>query len=206
MVEDIVVICEKPDSVSWEQISEVLVESHAENRQNGVYMPYPHLPPDEIRKKIEGRGIMLVAMMDEKLVGTAAMVFLNKKLWCGSGKYAYCCFASILPEYNGKGIYKEMCRIQEEMAREAGLNMMMFDTHEKNSRNLGHSIKAGYKFVDLKFYRDHYNVVMVKGLDGCPYSSLRCSLSFFKRKWYVKTRTLLGRLKQLGGIKTHLDV
>ena len=67
--------------------------------------------------------------------------------------------------------------------------MMMFDTHEKNSRNLGHSIKAGYKFVDLKFYRDHYNVVMVKWLDGCPYSRFWCSLNYHLRRFKVKIRS-----------------
>ncbi len=180
----------KPDYVSWDDIHDVIWKSHEENRKKGVIMRYPSLLGSEIEKKIGVDGKMLVALTEEgKLVGTAAAMPKKAKFWFGEFVFAYCCFASILPEYNGKGIYKEMCRIQEEMAREAGLNMMMFDTHEKNSRNLGHSIKAGYKFVDLKFYRDHYNVVMVKWLDGCPYSRLRCSLNYHLRRLVVKIRS-----------------
>ena len=181
----------KPDSVSWDDIHDVIWKSHEENRKNGVIMRYPSLPGSEIEKKIGAEGKMLVALTEDgKLVGTAAVMPKKAKLWFGEHVFAYCCFASILPEYNGKGIYKEMCRLQEEMAREAGLNMMMFDTHEKNSRNLGHSLKAGYKFVDLKFYRDHYNVVMVKWLDGCPFPSFLCKGQFLLRKSYRKIRTL----------------
>lgn len=180
----------KPDSVSWDDIHDVIWKSHEENRKNGIFMRYPSLPGSEIEKKLGGEGKMLVALTKEgKLVGTAAMMPKKAKFWFGEHVFAYCCFASILSEYNGRGIYKEMCRLQEEMARGAGLNMMMFDTHEKNYRNLCHSRKAGYKSVGLKFYRDHYNVIMVKWLDGCPYSSFRCSLNYHLRRLMVKIRS-----------------
>ena len=182
----------KPDYVSWDDIHDVIWKSHEENRKNGVIMRYPSLPGSEIEKKIGADGKMLVALTEDgKLVGTAAMMQKKAKLWFGENDFAYCCFASILPEYNGKGIYKEMCRLQEEMARGEGLNMMMFDTHEKNARNLGHSVKAGYRFVDLKFYRDHYNVVMVKWLDGCPYSRFWCSMNYRLRRVGVKIRSFM---------------
>ena len=182
----------KPDYVSWDDIHDVIWKSHEENRKNGVIMRYPSLPGSEIEKKIGADGKMLVALTEDgKLVGTAAMMQKKAKLWFGENDFAYCCFASILPEYNGKGIYKEMCRLQEEMARGEGLNMMMFDTHEKNARNLGHSVKAGYRFVDLKFYRDHYNVVMVKWLDGCPYSRFWCSMNYRLRRVVVKIRSFM---------------
>lgn len=184
-------IVEKPDFVSWDDIHDVIWKAHEENRRNGVTMKYPSLPGNEIEKKLGAEGKMLVALTgDGRLVGTAAMMPKKAKLWFGEHVFAYCCFASILPEYNGKGIYKEMCRLQEEMAREAGLNMMMFDTHEKNSRNLVHSIKAGYKYVDYRFFRDHYNFVMVKWLDGCPYPSFLCKGQFLLRKCLMILKSL----------------
>ena len=48
--------------------------------------------------------------------------------------------------------------------------------------------KAGYKFVDYKYYKNHYNVVMVKWLNGCPYSEFRCKIEFHKRKLKVKIK------------------
>lgn len=185
----------KPELLSWDAIHDVIWASHEENRRNGVNMKYPSLSGSEIEKRVEPDGKMLVALADDgTLVGTAAMIPKEVTLWFGRHRFAYCCFASILPEYNGKGIYKEMCRIQETMAREAGLEMMLFDTHEKNTRNLNHSVKAGYRFVDLKYYGDHFNVVMVKWLNGCPYSSFRCNVAFRSRKVYKKVKHCLRTL------------
>lgn len=188
-------ILPKPESVSWDDIHEVIWQSHEENRRNGVVMRYPSLPGDEIRKRVGEEGTMLVAMTEDgKLVGTGAVYPKEASLWFGTHRFAYCCFASILPEYAGKGIYKEMCRQQEEIARREGLDMMLFDTHEKNARNLGHSLKAGYRYVGLKFYRDHYNVVMVKWLNGCPYSDFRCAFHYRFQSALVRCRTAVHKL------------
>ena len=189
---------EKPEWVSWDEIHNVLWTAHSDNRDKGVVMRYPSLSGDEIRLKIEGNGKMLVAIEDNKVVGTAAIVKKAASFWCGKGNFAYICFASVLPEYNGKGIYKALDLKREELARSMGLYRMLGDTHENNTHRLTIAKKAGYRFVDYKLYGDHYNVVMVKWLEGCPYSSLRCSAYFFLRKCYVKTRAKLGRIKHLG--------
>ena len=192
-------ICLKPESISWDEIHEVIWQSHEENRQNGVVMRYPSLPGDEIQKRIGVDGRMLVALTEEgKLIGTGAVLPKRATLWFGTDTFAYCCFASILPMYAGKGIYKEMCRRQEEIAREMGLDKMLFDTHEKNARNLGHSVKAGYKFVGLKYYWDHFNVVMVKWLDGCPYSDFRCAFHYHLRSAFVRCRVRMSRMLKNG--------
>ena len=116
MAEKEIIICEKPDSVSWEQISKVLVNAHKPNLEKGIFMRYPFLPPEEIRARIEGRGVMLVAMDGDKPVGTGAVLFLDKNFWYGSGKFAYCCFASILPEYSGRGLYRRMLETEDSLA------------------------------------------------------------------------------------------
>lgn len=185
-------IIEKPDWITWDSIHDVIWESHAENRRNGVVMRYPSLPGDEIKEKLGKDGTMLVAIDKEGvLVGTAAMMPKNITVWFGKHVFAYCCFASILPQYNGKGIYKEMCHVQEMMAAERGIDKMLFDTHEKNVQIIRHAIRAGYKFVDFKYYKDHYNVVLVKWLDGCPYSDLRCKFEFMLRKVFVSVKHTL---------------
>lgn len=181
-------IIEKPDWVTWDEIHDVLWMAHAENRNNGVVMRYPSLSGEEIRQKIEGNGKMLVAMDGNKVIGTAAIIVKAYHLWCGKGDYAYCCFASILPEYNGKGIYKALDLKREEFALSMQLTRMLGDTHENNKHRLDIAKKAGYKFIDYKYYRDHYNIVMVKWLHGCPYSEFRCKIEFLKRKLKVKIK------------------
>ena len=194
MKETLIQIIEKPDWVSWEDIHQVLWAAHADNRNNGVVMRYPSLSGEEIRKKIEGNGKMLCAIVDGKLVGTAAIIRKKATIWYGEGTYAYVCFASVLKEYNGKGIYKSLDLRREELAVSMGLDMMIGDTHEGNVHRLAIAKKAGYKFVDFKFYNDHYNVVMVKWLNGCPYSSFRCKYEFLKRKLIVKAKRSLKSL------------
>lgn len=187
-------IVEKPDWVSWDEIHDVLWAAHAENRNNGVVMRYPSLTGEEIRQKVEGNGKMLCAFVDGKLVGTAAIITKKAYFWCGHGDYAYVCFASVLPEYNGKGIYKSLDISREELARSMGLDKMLGDTHEKNIHRLKIAEKAGYRFVDIKFYKDHFNVEMVKWLNGCPYSVSRCNYEFVKRKCIAKIRHVVGEL------------
>ena len=63
-----------------------------------------------------------------------------------------------------------------------GLNRILFDTHEKNTRVIEINCKNGFVPVDYKFYRDHFNIVMVKWLEGCPFSSTRCKFELFIRK------------------------
>ena len=181
-------IIEKPDWVSWDEIHEVLWKAHADNRNNGVVMRYPSLSGEEICQKIEGHGKMFVALDGEKVVGTAALTIKQFSLWCGKGSYAYLCFASVLPEYNGKGIYKALSLRREELALSMGLVRIIGDTHENNKHRLDIAKKTGYKFVDYKYYKDHYNVVMVKWLNGCPYTEFRCKIEFLKRKLQVKIK------------------
>ena len=67
-------IMEKPDWVSWETIHDVLWEAHAENRKNGVFMRYPSLSGEEIKRRIDDNGKMFVAIEDGKVIGSAALV------------------------------------------------------------------------------------------------------------------------------------
>ena len=190
-------IVEKPDWLSWDTIHQVIWDSHAENRKKGITMRNPSLPGEQIKNKLGDSGKMLVAITDEKkLVGTAAVMPKELKVWFGRHVFAYCCFAAILPKYNGKGIYKEMCRQQEDMAREMGLDKMIFDTHENNTRIINHALKAGYQFVNYRFYRDHYNVVLVKWLNGCPYPGYYCRIRYVLSK--IKT-LVLSYAKRLKG-------
>lgn len=189
-------IIEKPDWISWDEIHNVLWNAHAENRKKGVVMRFPSLPGDEIRKFIEGRGKLFCAIADGKVVGTGAIVI--KKVWLWFTKYpeefCYLYFASVLPEYMGKGIYKQINVHREQVCREMGINRLLFDTHEKNTHIQNVLKKNGFKPVDYKFYLDHYNIVMIKWLDGCPYSEHRLKYEFFKRKLKVKTKRVLYKI------------
>jgi GNAT superfamily N-acetyltransferase len=185
---------EKPEWISWDSIHEVIWEAHAENRAKGIVMLFPSLAGDEIREKVEGKGKMIVALEGDTLVGTAAIIYRNQSLWCGGGKYAHCCFDAVCPEYKGRGIYKRLCLYREEIARADGVSRMSLDTHERNKREIDMVLRNGFIKVSYKNCKDHFNVMFVKWLDGCPYSRIWCAVRYYWRKLLVRSkRILLGR-------------
>lgn len=186
-----IIILEKPDWVSWDDIHELLWEAHTQNRKNGVIMKYPSLPGEEIKKRIEGKGLMLVAMKGKQLIGTSALIVKNMSLWCGKGEYAYFCFDSVAPEFQGKGVYKQLNQKRERMAKKLGMSRLLLDTNEGNGREINVVKKAGFKNVAIKRYDEHFNVVFVKWLEKCPYSNFRCEFEFIKQKIKLKAKTFL---------------
>ena len=182
-----IVVLEKPENVSWDEISSVLKQAHAENVKNGIVLPYPALPPEELYAKTEGRGGKLfVAMHNGKVVGTGAVAIIEKQFWCGKGKYAYCFFGAMLPNYEGKGVYRRIVETREKYAATQGVSRMMFDTDERNKRVIDIALKNGYKKVEYRVREGHNSVVLVKWLEGCPYSRFKCAIQFVRIKRHRK--------------------
>ncbi len=189
MTTDIQIVV-KPDTVSWDAIHEVLWKAHSANRERGVTMRYPSLTGDEIRSRIEGKGRMFCALLDDKLVGVAAVVPKETRLWFDRQPtvYAYLCFAGVLSEYAGQGIYRALLSAREQAGLEMGFDRILFDTHEANTRLLALNRENGYRAVDYRFYHDHFNVMMVKWLNGCPSADLRLKCGYALRRFLVRIR------------------
>ena len=186
-------IVEKPDWISWDEIHDFLWKAHEKNRQRGIIMKYPALPGEEVRKRVDGNGVMLVAIKGTELVGTAALVFKEKELWCGVGKYAYCCFAAVSPELHGCGVYKRLCVERENVAIKNGVNRMMFDTNENNHHEIVIALKNGYHKIRQTDWGDHVNIVLVKWLCGCPYSKQRLMIEYNCSRMKVIVKRMLMR-------------
>lgn len=177
-------IMEKPDWVSWDDIQSVLQRAHASNRANGINMRKPSLPGKEIAKEIGDEGKMFVALDGNKVVGTSAIVIKRLNYWCARphDKYACVYFASVLPEYAGQGIYKRLDLMREQEAKAMGVDKLLGDTHEMNKHRLSIAKRAGYQFVDYVYCRDHFNIVFVKWLNGCPHSRFRVWFEYNRRR------------------------
>ena len=182
-------IVEKPEWISWDEIKQCLMDSHAVNRARGINMTHYQWPVEKIKESLGKNGVMFVALDGKKVVGTAAIGEKNGNAWYARGRYAYMCYAGVLPEYSGRGIYKALVSKREEIAKELGYYVLILDTHRKNKRIQEIALKNGYKFVRffLTNSKDHYSVVMVKWLNGCPYSSFYC----WRKYLLSKIKTLL---------------
>lgn len=176
-------VIEKPEWVSWDEIHEVLWKAHEQNRKKGIIMSYPSLSGEEIRNKIGDKGKMFVAIENDKVIGTLALIKKVGKQWYNTGQYGYLCFGAVLPECSGKGVYRSLYQLAETTAKQMGLLVLTRDTNENNARMLKITKQEGYHFVECKAWKDHFNIVRAKWLDKCPYPT-----------WYIKTRFLLSKM------------
>ena len=179
-------IAEKPDWVSWEDIKRCLTEAHADNRAKGIIMAHYQWPAEKIKDSIGEKGVMLVALDGNKLVGTSAFMEENRSYWYVRSKYAYVCFDGVIAGYSGKGLFRLLDTKREELVKERGYDMLVFDTHVKNRHRQEIALKNGYKYVRYFMAQsgDHNNVVMTKWLNGCPFSN-----RFIKRRFILSKFT-----------------
>ena len=181
-------IVEKPDWVSWDEIHHVLKKAHEQNCAMGVQMLVPMLAGEELRMFVEGKGKMLVALDDEKVVGTLALVVKDGKHWYTRGRYGYVALGAVLPEYSGQGVFRALYDRIEVEARQMQLPILVRRTHENNARILKIAKQQGYHFVDFKPSGEYFHIVRVKWLDGCPYPLWYINLRFNLSKLLVKIR------------------
>ena len=195
-------IIEKPNSVSWVEIHNVLWKAHAQNREKGVIMSYPSLTGDEIKRRVENNGKMFIALDGENVIVTLALIIKKGKKWYNKGTYGYLCFGAVLPDYSGKGIYRSLYKVAETTALNQELSVITRDTNEANARMLKISKQEGYHFVECKAYKDHFNIVRAKWLKGCPYPTWYIKVRFVLSKIYVKARFRMdpqkGKVKRFG--------
>ena len=177
---DSISIVEKPEWVSWDDIRQCLIDAHADNRARGINMAHYQYPADKIKESVGDNGTMLVALDGNKVVGTAAIEERNGKAWYVNGRYAYMCYAGVLPEYCGRGIYSDLLARREEIAKALDYDVLLFDTHSDNKAIQEITKKRGYRLVGFlrSASRDHFSVIMVKWLKGCPYSKAYCDVRF----------------------------
>lgn len=183
-MEDIVII-PKPDNISYDDIHNLLLEAHKKNYKKGIVLGYTKFTGEEIMKKLGDEGQSWVALCAGKLVGTTSVTFFKGTSWWNKGKkVAHGCFTGILNQYQGLGIMEELNQKKYEYIVNHGADMNEGDTAETNYTVLKVFGREGYKIVS--YYApptDHYNVRIVKWINGCPFSD-----AFINRRFKIAKR------------------
>ena len=183
-------IVERPEWISWDDIKQCLYEAHAVNREKGINMANYQWPAERIKDYIGDNGVVLVALDGNKVIGTATIAEKHGSRWYMGGRYAYMCYAGVLPSYKGLGVYRSLVKKREEIARSMEYEVLVFDTHLNNKKVQSIALNNGYKYV--RFFRaaskDHYSVVMAKWLKRCPYSSFYCWIKYHISKLMTEIR------------------
>lgn len=177
----------KPESVSWEAIKECLVLAHESNSRNGFSMYNSMISVLELEDYLKG-GYCFVAMQGEKVIGTNSLKVITSKSWWANGNVGYECLTAIVPEYRNSGAYFGLRKLRTEYAKKLGIKILQFDTHENNKSVQMIDRKFGFKYVRYCAFpmTDYYSVVMVRWLDGCPYSDKYINFRFKLSKFLTK--------------------
>ena len=177
----------KPDWVSWNAIKECLLRAHEKKKKKDIFMHNPEMSPQELAIFLKD-AYLFVAICGDKVVGTSALKLLYSKSWWFKGKIGYTCLDSVAQGYKGTDAYFDLRELRNKYIKDLGIRVLQFDTHENNQLAQKLNLKRGFKYVRYCAFpmTDYYSVVMVKWLDGCPYSDRYCNLRFNISKFLTR--------------------
>ena len=158
-------------------------------------MVSPDMTPEELKEKLKD-GCCFVAIDGERVVGTCSVLFFKSNQWWAKGKdVANPCLDAIIPDYKGTDVYFGLNEIRRQYINKKGIRIIQFSTHENNKVDTKISLRKGAKFVRFCSFADtnHYSVVMVNWLDGCPFSDRYCDFRFKLSKFLTKLVFKRGR-------------
>ncbi|MBQ5943968.1 MAG: hypothetical protein IJL61_04525 [Bacteroidales bacterium] len=181
-------VMEKPDWISWNEIHELLLSAHKKNIAKGMVMGVPQLSGEELKNRVGDNGKCFVALFDNSLVGTTSISYFQGKHWYDKGKLvAHSLASGILPKYQGIGIYEELMGLRDADICDMHAEIIHADTAEDNKIIRMNAKRNGFVDVDFRFVHDHYSVIFVKWLNGCPFSD-----SYIKFRYKItKALTML---------------
>lgn len=193
-----IIVVEKPDSVSWDVIHDVLWAAHKDNREKGMYMRYPSLSGEQLKEKVGINGKCFVAFYKDNVVGTCSFKLIKRNRWYAKGRVAYYLMEGVLPEFQGLGVYGKLMEAREEHVRSLGIQIAEMDTAEYNKEIQAIVLHYGFKYVKFYSYPSgkHYSVVLAKWFNNCPFSNLYCKWRFYLSRFEVKLKFKPGRIKR----------
>lgn len=192
-------IIEKPDWISYEDIHSCLYAAHIGNFEKGFHVRTAFMAGQEIEKYLGKTGKCFVALDGDKLVGTTSFRIVNRNYWCVKGEVVDRVLVGVLPEYQGQHISIMLFKKIEEEARKNGYKYIETRTAEQNEIMKKNNLKCGYRYIDFWCTKsDHYTVVMLYWLAGCPYNKMRTAIFFEIKKFLIKLRYMPGRRKRFG--------
>ena len=182
----------KPEWVSWDSVQECQKKAHeATNNNKGVHMFVQDMSGEALRQYMEKDGQCFVALKGDKVVGMCGVKIIKGNKWWSQGKkVAYNTIDAILPEYQGTEVFSELYDLRMAYIVESGVDMIQSNTAEKNTivRKIA-KMKKGkeVQFSATSKNADYYSVIIVKWLNGCPYSDRFIKFMFGLSKVVVKT-------------------
>ena len=193
-------VIEKPDSITFDEIHEVLWKANEENRKKGFLLKTSVLDADKLKDRLGDKGKCFIAVDNGRVVGTISVRIVKRNKWYFKGELPDYMLAAVLPEYQGKHINSLLAQKVFEYAIENGYEAVELDTAEENTHAIDVYKHQGFKLVDFlsKTGVDHYSVVMIKWFDRNPCSDHYRVLRYLIKRAYIKFRYKENKKKRFG--------
>ena len=164
-------ITEKDDSVSWEEITDLLHRAYAVRKEQGLNYGAVSQTVEQTIQRAQPKGtirnVTLVAKENGKLIGTTTFCIRAGNKWYEGGKTLFFHMTAVAPEQKGKGLGN---RLIEETIAAAGredCDTVVFDTAQKaNDLVEWYTRRFGFQKVGLVSWpnTNYYSIEFVKYL------------------------------------------
>lgn len=193
-----IVVREKPDEISWEELADLQHRAHERNIANGVQMKIASCTAEGLRKEVSD-GITLVAQdVSGQLVGMASICTRTVNRWWHHGKGAYLCCMAVAPKYQNRGVYKALSKRAVDIIIEQGTNVAFLNTHMDNKIARLAYEKNGFRLVRFSpgGGPGYYSVEYAKWYDGRGKNKYLCKLMFLTSELLVRVLFKPGRVRR----------
>lgn len=191
-------VMEKPDWVSWDDIHTVLESAHKVNQKLGFHMINANLTGDKIRRKV-GKGICVVALDGDKVVGTQSVALFDGDRWYSKGQtVAHYCLTGILKRYQGCGIKEMLDEVCDKFVCNIDPDIIQANTAESNIMVRDNVQKKGSIDLQCVTFRntDYYSVFFARWRKKRPFPLWYCRFRYWLSVIYTKTRYKPGRIER----------
>ena len=167
-----IVIMPKPDSISWEEITELLHLAFASHLENGLNYAACTQTEEETRQRV-GDGMCMVALINGELVGTATLNFYRGVAHLGQ--------VAVHPDFRKYGIGRKLQAYILEDARNRKLSALVCDTSERATEIVAWYLRTGWQKVGLASGQttNYYSIVFRKPVCGRRYTALEAGIRFY---------------------------
>ena len=188
-------VVEKPDWVSYEEITDVLHDAHASTAGKGMHFVALTQSAEDTKRRLGEDGKFFVALAEkdgrQEVAGVGAISFSKScKGWYGKGQpYAEIKMVGVRGAYKEQGISSMLYQALEAYGF-SRVDLITMNTAENNAIVLDSNARHGWKRVDFRSWAktDYYSVVMAKWKDACPFSEAVLNRNYKLRR--AKTRLL----------------
>lgn len=193
-----IIIIQKSDEVSWEDLAELQHRAHEANISAGVHMSIANCTAEELRKEVKDGITLLARDANDHLIGMISVRFRIVKRWWHHGEGAYLCCLAVAPGYQNSGVYKALNGKVEEIIVERGSEVAYLNTHIGNKVARHAYEKNGYQNVRFSpgGGPGYYSVEMAKWFGEHRKSKVVCKLMYLASEVIVRILFKPGKVRR----------